>query len=70
MLAKWGLALVAEQQGNLEKAIALLKLISGSSMLRKSSLGHAYALAGNTAQSRKILAELRQAAARSYVPSY
>ena len=70
MLAKWGLALVAEQEGNLQKAIAILEPISGSSMLRKSSLGHAYALAGNTAQSRKILAELRQAAARSYVPSY
>ena len=70
VLAKWGLALVAEQEGKLEKAIALLEPISGSSMLRKSSLGHAYALAGNTAQSRKILAELRQAADRSYVPSY
>jgi serine/threonine-protein kinase len=70
VLAKWGLALVAEQQGKPQKAITLLEPISGSSMLRKSSLGHAYALAGNTAQSRRILAELRQAAARSYVPSY
>ena len=70
VLAKWGLALVAEQEGKLEKAIALLEPISSSSMLRKSSLGHAYALAGNTAQSRRILAELRHAAARSYVPSY
>ncbi|HEY8198106.1 MAG TPA: protein kinase [Gemmatimonadales bacterium] len=70
VLAKWGLALVAEQEGKLKKAIALLEPISGSSMLRKSSLGHAYALAGNTAKSRRILAELRDAAARSYVPSY
>ena len=70
VLAKWGLALVAEQEGKPQKAIALLEPISGNSMLRKSSLGHAYALAGNSAQSRRILAELRQAAARSYVPSY
>ena len=46
VLAKWGLALVAEQEGKPERQSRLLEPISGSSMLRKSSLGHAYALAG------------------------
>ena len=70
VLAKWGMALVAEQQGNPARAIELLQPISGSSMLRKSSLGHAYALAGQTGRARSVLADLRQAADRSYVPSY
>ena len=46
VLAKWGLALVAEQQGRLDEAIAILEPISGSSNNRRSSLGHAYAVAG------------------------
>ena len=70
VLAKWGLALVAEQQGRPDDAIAILEPISGGSLNRKSSLGHAYAVAGKTAQARKVLADLRAAAARSYVPSY
>ena len=53
VLAKWGLALVAEQQGKPDEAIAILEPISGSSIIRKSSLGHAYAVAGNTARARK-----------------
>ena len=48
VLAKWGLALVAEQQGRLDDAIAILEPISGSGLNRKSSLGHAYAVAGKT----------------------
>ena len=48
VLAKWGLALVAEQQGKPDEAIAILEPISGSSLIRKSSLGHAYAVAGKT----------------------
>src|SRR5882724_2162725 len=70
VLAKWGLALVAEQQGRLDDAIAILEPISGSSLNRKSSLGHAYAVAGRTARARSVLAALRAATARSYVPSY
>jgi Tfp pilus assembly protein PilF len=70
VLAKWGLALVAEQQGRPDKAVAMLEPISGSSNMRKSSLGHAYAVAGNPARARSVLAALREAAARSYVPSY
>jgi len=69
-LARWGLALVAEQQGRLDDAIAILEPLSGSSLNRKSSLGHAYAVAGRVARARNVLAALRTAAARSYVPSY
>jgi tetratricopeptide (TPR) repeat protein len=67
---KWGLALVAEQQGRPGEAIAILEPISGSSFNRKSSLGHAYAIAGRTTQARGVLAALRAAASRSYVPAY
>ena len=70
VLAKWGLALVAEQQGRPGEAIAILEPISAVSLNRKSSLGHAYAVAGRTAEARKVLADLRKAAAKSYVPSY
>jgi len=70
VLAKWGLALVAEQQGALDEAIAILEPITGSSLLRKSSLGHIYAVAGKSARARSVLAELRAATARKYVPSY
>ena len=51
-------------------AVAILEPISGSSLNRKSSLGHAYALAGKRARARGVLAELQTEAARSYVPSY
>jgi eukaryotic-like serine/threonine-protein kinase len=70
VLAKWGLALVAEQQGRPDEAIAILEPITGRSMLRKSTLGHAYALAGNRARARSILTELEEASAQTYVPSY
>ncbi|MGE5230685.1 MAG: protein kinase domain-containing protein [Deltaproteobacteria bacterium] len=70
VLARWGLALVAEQQGRSDEAIALLEPISGASLNRKSSLGHAYAIAGRAAQARGVLDTLRARAARSYVPSY
>jgi TolB-like protein/Tfp pilus assembly protein PilF len=70
VLVKWGLALVAEQQGRPGEAIALLEPISGVSLNRKSSLGHAYAVAGKVTQARGILAALRAAAANKYVPAY
>ena len=70
VLALWGLALVAEQQGRLGDAIALLEPISAVSLNRKSSLGHAYAVAGRTAEARKVLADLGKAATESYVPAY
>jgi serine/threonine-protein kinase len=68
--AKWGEALVAEQQGRPRDAIAILEPISGGSLNRKSSLGHAYAIAGSTARAQGVLAALRAASARGYVPAY
>jgi Tfp pilus assembly protein PilF len=70
VLAKWGVALVEEQQGRLDNAIAILEPVTGSSLLRKSSLGHMYAVAGKSARARSVLTELRAATARKYVPSY
>ena len=70
VLARWGLGLVAEQQGRLGDAIATLEPIVGSSLNRKSSLGHTYAVAGKTGEARRVLAELRAAAAERYVPAY
>jgi hypothetical protein len=67
---KWGLGLVAEQQGRIEQAIAILEPISPNSLLRTASLGHAYAVAGKTGRGRTILGSLREAATRRYVPSY
>ena len=66
---KWGLALVAEQQGKPDEAIAILEPI-GSGLNRKASLGHAYAVAGQTGRARSVLSTLRTEAARRYVPSY
>jgi len=67
---KWGLALVAEQQGKPDDAIAILEPISAVGLNRKSSLGHAYAVGGKVARARTVLSALRTEAARSYVPSY
>jgi len=69
-LVKWGLALVVEQQGRPNEAIAILEPISASSLNRKSSLGHAYGVAGSSVRARSVLAALHAQAARSYVPSY
>ena len=68
--ARWGLALVAEQEGKLDEAIALLEPISGVSLNRKATLGHVYAVAGDLPRARTILATLRTEAARRYVPAY
>jgi serine/threonine-protein kinase len=69
-VAKWGLALVAEQQGRPNDAIAILQPLSGGSLNRQSSLGHAYAVAGKTARARSVLAALQAAPAQGYVPAY
>jgi hypothetical protein len=53
-----------------DEAITIPEPISGSSLNRKSSLGHAYAVAGKTARAQSVLAALRAEAAGSYVPSY
>ena len=52
-----------------DEPIVILEPISGG-LNRRSSLGHAYAVAGKTARGRGVLGELRAAAAKSYVPSY
>ncbi|MGE5688735.1 MAG: tetratricopeptide repeat protein, partial [Gemmatimonadota bacterium] len=70
VLARWGLALVAEQQGRPDEAIALLEPISAGSLNRRSSLGHAYGIAGRVVQARSVLDTLHARAARSYVPAY
>jgi len=69
-LSRWGLALVAEQQGRVDEAIAILERLGGTSLNTKSSLGHAYGLAGRARQARNVLRVLQTAAERSYVPSY
>ena len=69
-LAWWGVALVAEQQGRPDEAIAILERMGGSGLNRLSSLGHAYAVAGRIARARGVLDSLHARAARSYVPSY
>jgi TolB-like protein/tetratricopeptide (TPR) repeat protein len=68
--AKWALALVDEQEGKLDEAIAILEPISTVSNNRKASLGHVYAVAGKTAKARAVLRALHAAADRSYVPAY
>jgi serine/threonine-protein kinase len=70
VLATWGLGLVAEQEGRLDQAIAILEPVVGASLNRKSSLGHTYGVAGRTAKARAILAELQKASAERYVPAY
>ena len=69
-LSRWGLALVAEQRGRVDEAIAILERLGGTSLNTKSSLGHAYGLAGRARQARNVLRVLQTAAERSYVPSY
>ena len=54
----------------MDEAIALLKPISDVSLNRKASLGHAYGVAGRTAEARAVLAELQAAAKGKYVPAY
>jgi len=70
VVARWGLALVKEQLGSPTEAIAILEPIAGASLNRMSSLGHAHAMAGRTAQARAVLDSLDARATRSYVPAY
>jgi serine/threonine-protein kinase len=69
-LARWGSALVAEQQGRLSDAIATLEPISTTNLTFKSSLGHAYGVAGRPGRAREVLAQLEARAKKSYVPAY
>jgi TolB-like protein/tetratricopeptide (TPR) repeat protein len=69
-MAVWGLALVDEQQGSAREAVALLEGLGPGSLNRKSSLGHAYAVAGDRVRARHVLEELTAEATTKYVPSY
>ena len=67
------LGLAYEEKGMYAEAIAELhkavKLSDGSPQM-KATLAHAYAMAGRTAEARKILAELQEAARGRYVSPY
>ncbi len=69
-LALWGLALVEEQQGRMADAIAILERLGGDSPNRRSSLAHAYGVAGQPARARQMLADLQAQSDTSYVSSY
>jgi TolB-like protein/Flp pilus assembly protein TadD len=71
-LVHWGIGLVEEQKRSYEEAIASFQQaasLSGS-LNFKSSLAHAYALAGRKDEARTILGEIQERSKRAYVPSY
>jgi tetratricopeptide (TPR) repeat protein len=71
--AHFRLGNVYEQKGLPEKAIAEFTeavRLSGGDSSYEGSLGHAYALAGNAEQARRILGLLKQRSGRQYVPAY
>lgn len=66
-LVHWGIGLVYEQKGMYEEAIASMQKatsLSGSLNV-KSSLGHAYAVAGRRDEARVILNEVTERSRRS-----
>jgi tetratricopeptide (TPR) repeat protein len=71
-VAQWGIGLVYEQKGKLSEAVAELeKAVSLSASLNvRSSLGHAYGIAGKTEKAREILRLLEERSRTGYVPSY
>ena len=69
-LALWGKALVLEQLGKPKEAIAILEPMGFANLNRVSSLGHAYAIAGRSAEARMVLDTLEAKAKTSYVPAY
>jgi eukaryotic-like serine/threonine-protein kinase len=71
-IAHWGIGLVEEQKRSYEQAIASLQEATSlsASLNFKSSLGHAYAVAGRKDEARAILREIKEQSKRAYVPSY
>jgi tetratricopeptide (TPR) repeat protein len=63
----WTLALAMEQKGELKKAIAELKSNGSENTFALASLGHAYALSGNTAAATAIVRELEERSRGTYV---
>jgi DNA-binding winged helix-turn-helix (wHTH) protein/TolB-like protein/Tfp pilus assembly protein PilF len=71
--AHFRLGNVYEQRGMPDKAIAEFEeavRLSGDDSYYEGALGHAYALAGNAKQARKILAVLKRRSRTQYVPAY
>jgi DNA-binding winged helix-turn-helix (wHTH) protein/Flp pilus assembly protein TadD len=72
-LAHWALGLGCEEQRRHREAIAAFRQairLAGRRPLFLASLGHAYALSGQGAKSRRVLAVLERLAKRCYVPAY
>ena len=72
----WGahanLGMAYQQRGRFTEAVAEFHRaseLSGSPALR-AELGHAYALAGNTAEAQKILGDLKAESKRRFVPAF
>jgi len=71
-IVHWGIGLVDEQKRSYGEAIASLQQATSlsASLNFKSSLGHAYAVAGRKDEARAILGEIEERSKRAYVPSY
>ncbi len=71
-LVHWGIGLVDEQKGLYKEAIASLQQATSlsASLNFKSSLAHAFAVAGRRDEARAILGEMEERSRRAYVPSY
>ena len=68
----WHLGWAYEQAGQFEAAIASAEraLIIDDNPIHLASLGHAYAMAGNDDEARRILEELRQTSEARHVSAY
>jgi tetratricopeptide (TPR) repeat protein len=72
-VARRYLGLHYEQKKMYPQAIAEFQqavALGGGSLLMKSHLGHAYAVAGDRANAQVILNEMQSRAAQTYVPAY
>jgi TolB-like protein/Tfp pilus assembly protein PilF len=69
----WGLGLCYEQKGMYKEAIAQFQkvfVVAGKGQNGLASVGHAYGLAGQRGEARKILVELEGRSKKTYVSSY
>lgn len=69
----WGLGLCYEQKGMYKEAIAQFQkvfAVAGKGQNGLASVGHAYGLAGQRGEARKILVELEGRSKKTYVSSY
>ncbi len=71
-IVHWGIGLVHEQKRRFPEAISSIQKAASLSPSKnfKASLAHAYALAGKSAEARKVLEELQEQSRKAYVPSY